>query len=101
LQSQCVEAGETLEPSALAAVEEAIGELCSPATIELRATCPECGTAFAPAVDVAAVLWSELAMYAQSLLDEVDALARRYGWSEHDILALSDVRRRRYVEGIG
>ena len=37
---------------------------------------------------------------ARRLLDEVHALARSYSWSERQILELSEVRRRAYLERV-
>ena len=51
--------------------------------------------------DIATVLWTELAGLARSLIEEVDALASAYGWSEREILALSGRRRRAYLELAG
>jgi hypothetical protein len=68
----------------------------SAGTVELR--CPDCADLWALEVDVAAFAWREIEILAGRLLAEVDVLARRYGWSERDILALSPDRRRFYLE---
>lgn len=99
LQSRCVGADTSLDAGERAAVDDAIGALCAPTTIEVAAQCPGCAAAFGPPVDILTIVWSEIATYARRLLDDVDALALRYGWSERDILALPDIRRRRYLEG--
>ena len=44
-----------------------------------------------------AYLWDEIDARARRLLDEVHALARTYCWSEEQILALSETRRRAYL----
>jgi hypothetical protein len=51
--------------------------------------------------DAGEFLLAELSTRARTLLYEVHLLARNYGWSEHDILALSDRRRASYVELVG
>ncbi len=99
LESRCIDEAHTLDEAAIAAADDAIGALCSPATIDLIASCPACAATFAPPVDVVTIMWSEIAAYARGLLDDINALARRYGWSERDILGMSDARRRRYLEG--
>jgi hypothetical protein len=60
--------------------------------------CPACGTAFVADLDVAGFLWAELHARARGLLREVDVLARAYGWSERDVLALGERRRAAYLE---
>jgi hypothetical protein len=68
----------------------------SAGTVDL--CCPDCSTAWALEVDVAALAWREIEILAERLLADVDVLARRYGWSERDILGLSPDRRRFYLE---
>ena len=62
--------------------------------------CPTCGAVSQPVLDPAALVWREFAALARRLEDEVHVLARAYGWSEPEILALSEQRRRRYVERV-
>ncbi len=71
------------------------------ADIELACVCPECGHSWAAPLDVVAFLWAELSHYATRLLQDVHVLASAYGWREGDILALTPVRRRAYLELIG
>lgn len=59
--------------------------------------CPSCAHAFVVEVDVAAFVWAELDARARRLLAEVDLLARAYGWSEAEVLALGEMRRAAYV----
>lgn len=60
--------------------------------------CPDCGRGWTAELDVAAFAWREIEILAGRLLREVDVLARRYGWSEQEILGLSPGRRRFYLE---
>jgi hypothetical protein len=60
--------------------------------------CPACAHAWNASFDVPAFLWEEIEVRARRLLDEVHALARSYGWSERQILDLSDLRRNAYLE---
>jgi hypothetical protein len=59
--------------------------------------CPDCDHHWVLDLDVAEFLWREIEIEAERLLHEVDLLARRYGWSERDILALSTTRRKLYL----
>jgi len=71
---------------------------CLDLTLDL--SCPACNHAWSAPFDVPAYLWDEIDTRARRLLDEVHALARTYCWSEEQILALSDVRRRAYLERV-
>jgi hypothetical protein len=62
------------------------------------ATCPSCGAAFTVPFDTAEFLCREMRLTADTLLREVDALALHYHWSEADILAMTRLRRRRYLD---
>jgi hypothetical protein len=59
--------------------------------------CPECGAGFDADLDPAGFVWAEVEARARRVLIEVDALARAYGWTEAEVLALSDARRAAYL----
>lgn len=59
--------------------------------------CPDCDHQWNLGIDVAEFLWRELEIEAVRLVSEVDLLARRYGWSEREILSLSTTRRKLYL----
>jgi hypothetical protein len=59
--------------------------------------CPDCGHEWQLELDIAEFLWREVEILAVRLLRDVDMLARRYGWSEREILALSATRRSFYL----
>jgi hypothetical protein len=60
--------------------------------------CPACGKTFVADLDLGSFVWAELRTHARRLLREVDTLARAYGWTEAQVLALSDRRRTAYLE---
>jgi hypothetical protein len=64
---------------------------------ELTVRCPDCGHASAVDFDVGAFVWSEIRSAVQRLFTTVSALARAYGWSEGEVLALSPRRREAYL----
>jgi hypothetical protein len=68
------------------------------AEILMDLTCPECGNRFKEPLDLADFLWSEIEARARRLLVEVHTLAAAYGWTEKEILSLSDHRRQLYLE---
>jgi hypothetical protein len=51
--------------------------------------------------DAGSLLWEEIDARARALLAEVHQLAAAYGWSEGQILALSDRRRAVYLDLVG
>jgi hypothetical protein len=81
----------TVELSAQLAARDAQAE------IELELLCPTCGHRWQTLFDIASFMWTEICAQAQRLLREVDLLARSYGWSESDILGLSNARRQTYL----
>ena len=67
------------------------------AEIALDLNCPECDQSWSAVFDIASFLWVELDVLAKQLLGEVHTLAWSYGWSEADILTMSDARRHYYL----
>jgi len=95
--------GEVVDPSELSEAEidvvsRALAGLDPQAEILLDLDCPGCGHQWQSLLDAADCLWHEIDAAARRLLREVHLLARSYGWREADILAMSAVRRRRYLE---
>jgi hypothetical protein len=81
---------------------EQIGErlaLADPVS-ETRLTfdCPRCANQWEESLDLAAFLWAEIEARAKRLLLEIHTLAAAYGWTEPEILALSERRRATYIE---
>ena len=68
------------------------------ACIRIDLECPRCSHSWRLSFDIAAHLWGDLDDWAHRLLDEIHVLASTYGWSEHDILAMSATRRKLYLQ---
>lgn len=81
-------------------VDEHVSALDPQAEILLDLRCPGCGHGWQAAFDPAAFLLHEIDAYALQVLDDVHQLARAYGWSERDILAMRPSRRRRYLDRV-
>lgn len=79
-------------------IAEAVETADPGADVTLNIACPECGAATRAELDIASYLWTELDAWARDLLLDVHLLATSYGWSEPEILALSPLRRRYYLE---
>jgi hypothetical protein len=68
------------------------------AELLLSLTCPACGHPFSALFDAAAYLFQEVASRAASLYREVHLLAFYYHWSEAEIMGMTSVKRRRYLD---
>ncbi|MFJ9804336.1 T4 family baseplate hub assembly chaperone [Streptomyces wuyuanensis] len=68
------------------------------ADVTLKVTCPECGESTRAELDISSYLWTELDNWARDVLLDVHLLASAYGWTEPEVLALSPLRRRYYLE---
>lgn len=103
LARRCIvdDAPPELDDDTVAAIERAV-EAADP-LVEIRVgfVCADCGARFDAQVDVTTHVWAEVDAHARELVAEIDLLAHRYGWSERDILALGDARRRLYLEHLG
>ena len=81
-----------------AAALERLQSLQEAAELRFSLTCAACGEAWSEVLDVAAYLWAEVEAAAHRLLGEVAEIAAALGWSEREILALSPIRRRAYLQ---
>ena len=87
-----------VDPAALAAVVEAMAARDPQADIVLSLVCPACAATTIVLLDVGALIWQRVETWARRVLADVDVLARAYGWEERAVLALSEPRRRAYLE---
>ena len=89
---------ESVPETVIAAIAARMAAIDAQADIELRLTCPACDHRWPAVFDIASSLWKELHAWALRTLRDVHSLARSYGWSEADVLALSPTRRQVYLE---
>jgi hypothetical protein len=92
---------EELPPEIVAAVTERMSQADPQAIVKLSLDCPSCRQNWLATFDILSFLWSEIETWAKRLLHEIHILARSYGWSEADILAMSTLRRQSYLEMLG
>lgn len=103
LLRECAESPENLPHDAAALTElmdamDAALDAADPwAELTLDIRCPACSHEGNATFDIAAYLWEEIDSHARRLLDDIHTLATAYGWTEPDILALSDARRTAYL----
>ena len=87
-----------LPDSVIQALEQSINKLDPQSEILYNLSCPQCDTQWQMLFDIATFVWVEIAATAKRLLQQVHILASAYGWSESEILGLSDARRGIYLE---
>jgi hypothetical protein len=68
--------------------------------IEFEMQCTECGQRATTLFDIGRFLWAEIDAWCQRLLSDIHSIARAYGWSEPEILALGPWRRQVYLNMI-
>ena len=107
LLARCVESargpygeveGPELPAAVRAALARAMAEADPLAEVLVDLVCPACETPFVADLDIGAFVWAALSARACRLMREVDVLARAYGWTEAEALALGDGRRAAYLE---
>jgi len=82
-------------------VEDALEALDPNADLALEVHCEMCGLTTTAQIDAGELLWDEIDARAQTVLGEVHLLARAYGWTEGEILALGTARRAAYLAMVG
>jgi hypothetical protein len=68
------------------------------ADVTLAVTCDACGHTWEAGFDISSFLWTEIDDWARRTVQTVHRLALSYGWREQDILGMSPLRRRLYLE---
>lgn len=91
----------TLPDTVVAAVSQGMSDADPQAEVLLELSCPQCSSVSTAPFDIVSHLWAELDAWARRMLWEVHALAFAYGWREAEILQMSAVRRRTYLDLIG
>ncbi len=87
-----------LSPRARAEIEEQMERLAPRVELAMEATCAECGRLFVAPFDPQRFFFGELRTDGDLLYREVHYLAYHYHWSEHEIMAMTRDKRRRYME---
>ncbi|MEO8136740.1 MAG: hypothetical protein ABI831_22545 [Betaproteobacteria bacterium] len=90
-----------LPDAAMREVETALEALDPNADLALAVCCAACGHSGSAQLDAGTLLWDEIDARARTLLGEVHSLARAYGWTEAEILALGTARRATYLAMVG
>jgi hypothetical protein len=86
----------TLGEDAVASASAMFADFDSAADIRFPLSC-ECGHAWEALFDPPSLLWTEFDAWARGQLEEIRQLALTYGWTERDILGMSQARRQFYL----
>ena len=78
-------------------VVEQMSAIDPQADTRLDLACPECNKRWNEVFDIVSFFWTEIDAWARRTLQDVNILARAYGWRESEILALSPMRRQIYL----
>lgn len=100
LQRCCIEerAAEEWSEQEMEEAGNRLAEADPMAETRVNLRCTQCGLEWDEPLDIAAWLWTEIEARARRLLLEVHTLASAYGWTEAEILSLSELRRTAYLE---
>jgi hypothetical protein len=90
-------AAEDLPASTVAALADELERVDPSIVWRLSLTCDGCGSAWSTSLDLVAYVWKKVASRAGQALSDVHELASAYGWSEAQVLGLSDARRQAYL----
>ncbi len=91
-------AADALADDVVARIEDRLAEMSPPAEIVFAITCAACGQPWSAPFDPGETVWTAIDVAARRTMDTVAELARAYGWTEADVLALPPARRRYYLE---
>lgn len=87
-------------PAVLAQLNSRLAAADPQAVMELALNCPACQHQWPELLDIGAYLWDALTIWGQRTLDQVHLLAKAYGWTQAEILALSPARRGQYLQRV-
>ncbi|MEW9920203.1 hypothetical protein AB2B41_11340 [Marimonas sp. MJW-29] len=81
----------------LKALDVALTEAAGLETLSLTFDCVECGAGQEAPFDILDYIWRRISAEARRLMWDIHLLARAYGWTSGEILALSPLRRAEHV----
>lgn len=72
-------------------------KVCKASNITYLLSCAECSHEWQVFFDIVSYLWQEIDQWAKTFLDQIYMLAKAFGWSERDIINMSENRRHHYL----
>lgn len=88
----------TLDETLASRIASALEDADPFAQMQMAFDCAACAYEWSAPFDIVEFLWSELSTQVHRILEEVQRLARSYGWSEGAILSMTGLRRRFYLD---
>ena len=82
-------------------ISKRMREIDSQANVEINLICPSCGSDWQRVFDIATFFCREIDIWALRTLREVHILASAYGWSEKEIVEMSQWKKDLYMEMVG
>lgn len=93
---------DSADPDSIRQVVADAMELADPLLdVTIETECAHCGNFVRARLDVASFVLSAVTGRARGILNEVDRLARAYGWTQAEVLGLPERRRRAYLSIVG
>jgi len=87
-----------LSPVARQEIEREMERVAPSVNLDMQVECAECSRIFTAPFDIQDYFFGEIRTDADMLYREVHYLAYHYHWSEQEIMAMTQDRRRRYIE---
>lgn len=87
-----------IDSTAMGTIAAALAAADPLVSFTVSCTCPACGQPHETTVDLEMLALRRIAAQRQALLQDVHALARAYGWTEQETLAIPPERRAEYRE---
>jgi len=84
------------DDAAVAALADALADHDPLVNFTVSCSCPACGETNETAIDLEGLALGHLARRRRALIEDVHALASAYGWTEAQVLAISEERRASY-----
>lgn len=86
-----------LTPATAARIDTLIEEREAAGELSVLLTCADCGAGWTDQLDVVAHMWTEVEAAAHRIMMDVAEIAAAFGWSEAEILSMSEARRSTYL----
>lgn len=79
-------------------INDAFAANCHASNISYQLQCVDCSHNWQGIFDILSYLWKEIDQWAKGFLQQISLLAKNYGWSELEIINMSQNRRNHYLQ---
>lgn len=84
-------------PELVQPINDQYDKNCHASNITYKLKCIDCSHEWQGVFDILTYLWKEIDQWAKSFLNQIYLLARTFGWSETEIINMSENRRNHYL----